>query len=81
MFNEDSSIYLSIKPFVNDIICLAIWCHIVTQNGPIIKFGNPLGLIVVTSKLIHNFKKSSYGKSLVFINTVHCCCCKIPGAI
>ncbi len=40
MFNEDSSINLSIKLFVNDIIGLTIWCHLVTQNGPIIKFGN-----------------------------------------
>ncbi len=40
MFNEGPSINLCIKLFVNDIIGLAIWCHIVTQNGPIIKFGN-----------------------------------------
>ena len=40
MFNKDSSINLSIKLFVNDIISLAIWCHIVTQNGSIVKFGN-----------------------------------------
>ena len=40
MFNEDPSINLCIKLFVNDIIGLAIWCHIVMQNSPIIKFGN-----------------------------------------
>ncbi len=40
MFNKDSCIDLSIKLFVNNIIGLAIWCHIVTQNSSIIKFGN-----------------------------------------
>jgi hypothetical protein len=50
MFNEDSSINLSIKLFVNDIIGLATWCHIVTQNGPIIKFGNST-LFPVTANL------------------------------
>lgn len=40
MLNKDSSINLSIKLFVNDIIGLANWWHIVTQNGPIIKFGD-----------------------------------------
>lgn len=40
MFNEDSSINLSIKLFINYIIGFAIWCLINKQNCSIIKFGN-----------------------------------------